>query len=69
MVGYPSIIWPGDPARRSPKCWSLKPVPRSTYYDAPPVKADDAAIVAIITAICDEFEAYGYRRVSAEVRH
>jgi putative transposase len=42
---------------------------RSTYYDAPPVKADDAAIVATITAICDEFEAYGYRRVGAELRH
>jgi putative transposase len=42
---------------------------RSTYYDAPPVKANDAAIVATITAICDEFEAYGYRRVGAELRH
>src|SRR5947209_6080313 len=28
-----------------------------------------AAIVANITAICDEFEAYGYRRVGAELRH
>lgn len=44
-------------------------LPRSTYNDAPPVKADDAAIVAIITAICNEFEAYGYRRVGAEPRH
>ena len=44
-------------------------VPRSTSSDARPVKADDAAIVAIITAICDEFEAYGYRRVGAEPRH
>ena len=44
-------------------------LPRSTYYDAPPVKTDDAEIVANITAICDEFEAYGYRRVSAELRH
>ncbi len=33
------------------------------------VKADDAAIVANMTAICDEFEAYGYRRVGAELRH
>ena len=39
-------------------------LPRSTYYDAPPVKTDDAEIVANITAICDEFEAYGYRRVA-----
>jgi hypothetical protein len=28
---------------------------RSTDYDAPPVKADDAEIVATITAICNEF--------------
>ena len=42
-------------------------LPRSTYYDAPPVKAHDAEIVANITAICDEFEAYGYRRVGAEL--
>jgi hypothetical protein len=32
-------------------------LPRSTYYDAPRVKADDAEIVATITAICNEFEA------------
>jgi putative transposase len=44
-------------------------LPRSTYYDAPPVKTDDAEIVANIAAICDEFEAYGYRRVGAELRH
>ena len=44
-------------------------LPRSTYYDAPPVKTDAAEIVANITAICDEFEAYGYRRVGAELRH
>ena len=29
---------------------------------------DDAEIVANITAICDQFEAYGYRRVGAELR-
>ena len=33
------------------------------------MKTDDAEIVANITAICDEFEAYGYRRVGAELRH
>jgi putative transposase len=38
-------------------------LPRSTYYDAPAVKADDGEID------CDEFEAYGYRRVGAELRH
>lgn len=44
-------------------------LPRSTYYDAPSVKADDTEIVANMTAICNEFEAYGYRRVGAELRH
>jgi len=44
-------------------------LPRSTYYDAPTVKADDGEIVARIKAICDEFETYGYRRVGAELRH
>ena len=44
-------------------------LPRSTYYDAPPMKADDAEIVAKMTAICDEFEVYGYRRVGAELCH
>ena len=32
-------------------------LPRSTYYDAPAVKADDGEIVAAMTTICDEFEA------------
>jgi hypothetical protein len=44
-------------------------LPRATYYDAPSVKADDGEIVAAMTMICDEFEAYGYRRVGAELRH
>ena len=43
-------------------------LPRSTFYDAPAVKADDAEIVERIKAICDEFEAYGYRRVGAALR-
>lgn len=47
----------------------LMGLPRSTFYDAPAAKADDAAIVARIAAICDEFEAYGYRRVGAALRH
>ena len=38
-------------------------LPRSTYHDAPAMKADDREIVAAMTAICDEFETYGYRRV------
>jgi putative transposase len=44
-------------------------LPRSTYYDAPSQQADDTEIVATMTKICDEFEAYGYRRVGAELRH
>jgi putative transposase len=44
-------------------------LPRSTYYDAPSRRADDAEIIAIMMAICDEFEVYGYRRVGAELRH
>ena len=43
-------------------------LPRSTYYDTPATAAD-TEIVARITAICEEFEAYGYRRVGAELRH
>ena len=41
---------------------------RSTYYDTPATEAD-TKIVARITAICEEFEAYGYRRVGAGLRH
>jgi putative transposase len=44
-------------------------LPRSTYYDVPAVQAGDVEIVAAMTTICDEFEAYGYRRVGAELRH
>ena len=43
-------------------------IARSTYYGAPAADRD-AAIVALIEAICAEFEAYGYRRVTAELRH
>jgi putative transposase len=42
---------------------------RSTFYDAPTAPLDDAEIVGRIRMICDEFEAYGYRRVGAELRH
>jgi putative transposase len=41
---------------------------RSTFYDTPEVHSNDAFIVAEMKAICDEFEAYGYRRVGAELR-
>ncbi len=40
-------------------------LPRSTYSDAAAMKADDREIVAAMTTICDEFEAYGYRRAAA----
>ena len=42
---------------------------RSTFYDAPAAHLDDAEIVSRMQTICDEFEAYGYRRVGAELRH
>ena len=42
---------------------------RSTYYDVAPLRTDDTALVATMIAICDEFEAYGYRRLGAELRH
>ena len=38
-------------------------------YDAPVRAADDTALVEAIGAICDEFEAYGWRRVQAALRH
>jgi len=41
---------------------------RSTFYDAPASQADDGEILARLQAICDEFEAYGYRRVGAALR-
>lgn len=43
-------------------------LPRSTFYDAPATRLDDAGIVRRMQKICDEFEAYGYRRVRAELR-
>ena len=44
-------------------------ISRSTFYDTPDVRSSDVAVVAEMKAICDEFEAYGYRRVGAELRH
>jgi putative transposase len=43
-------------------------IARSTYYDLPGAKLDDTALVEAICAICDEFEAYGWRRVQAALR-
>jgi len=41
---------------------------RSSSYAAP-AGPSDAGLVAEMRAITDEFEAYGYRRVGAELRH
>jgi HTH-like domain len=42
---------------------------RSTYYGAPTEGLNDTALVAAMATICDEFEAYGWRRGRAELRH
>jgi putative transposase len=42
---------------------------RSTFYDASPTPLAPNEILARISAICDEFECYGYRRVGAALRH
>ena len=44
-------------------------IARSTYYDAPAARMGDIELLNAITAICDEFEAYGWRRVQAALRH
>src|SRR5260370_14011381 len=46
----------------------LMGIGRSAFYDTPEVRARELTIVAEIKTICDEFEAYGYRRVDAELR-
>lgn len=44
-------------------------LPRSTYYDTPAEPVGDAELLRRVQTICDEFEAYGYRRVGAALRH
>jgi putative transposase len=44
-------------------------IARSTYYDQPAVSIDDTALVETMVAIADSFEAYGYRRMQAALRH
>jgi putative transposase len=44
-------------------------IARATYYREPVGRLNDAELLAAITAICDEFEAYGWRRVPAALRH
>lgn len=42
----------------------------STFYETPPGQAPlDAGITERIGSICAEFPAYGYRRVTAQLRH
>ena len=41
----------------------------STFYDASPIPLPPKEVLARISAICDEFECYGYRRVGAALRH
>jgi putative transposase len=43
-------------------------IARSTYYNASAAKLDDTALVEAIATICEEFEAYGWRRVQAALR-
>ena len=43
-------------------------IARSSYYAASQAKRDDTALVEAMTAICAEFEAYGWRRVQAAFR-
>ena len=42
---------------------------RSTFYDMPDARVLDLTIVAEMKTICDEFEAYGWRRVQVPLRH
>jgi hypothetical protein len=40
----------------------------SAYYDAPALAPDDTAIVEAMSAVRDEFERYGWRRMLAALR-
>ena len=42
---------------------------RSTCHDEPMAPAPDDAVISRIRAVGEEFEAYGYRRICAELRH
>jgi putative transposase len=44
-------------------------IARSSFYAATRQPTDEATIIAVMTAIADEFEAYGYRRMTAALRH
>ncbi len=55
--------------QRCPRYRGRISLARSTYHDAPTAPAPDDAVVSRIRAIGEEFEAYGYRRICAELRH
>lgn len=42
---------------------------RVTYHDKPATSIDDTALVETMAAVSDSFEAYGYRRMQAALRH
>ncbi|MCZ8036392.1 MAG: IS3 family transposase [Novosphingobium sp.] len=44
-------------------------IARSTYYDKPAISIDDTELVETMAAISESFEAYGYRRMRAALRH
>jgi putative transposase len=44
-------------------------IARSTYYDAPAARTGDVELLNALAAICDGFEAYGWRRMQAALRH
>lgn len=43
-------------------------LPRSTFYDEPTTTTEAAELLIRLTALCDEFECYGYRRIGAALR-
>ncbi|WP_240655019.1 IS3 family transposase [Croceicoccus ponticola] len=47
----------------------LMGVARSTYYHERAQRLGEAELLAAIITVCDEFEAYGWRRVQAALRH
>ncbi|GLK86849.1 phage integrase central domain-containing protein [Ancylobacter defluvii] len=41
----------------------------AVYYDKPAIRINDTALVETMAAISESFEAYGYRRMQAALRH
>lgn len=52
----------------SPRGCELKGLSRSTFYDSAPFSLHGDNLVARISAVCDEFECYGYPWVGAVLR-